>query len=143
MGHDPFILHQSHIAKLLTAPERAKLGVQTPSESQQRWQAREERKIHSDLTAWLQCKGVPFIHSRMDKPSTIRKGWPDFTCMNGVRWNAKDLSRVCCVEVKAPGGVLSDAQAECIAELKLAHVPVLVAYSAKQAIDFIIGELLT
>lgn len=135
MGIDPFALQSPHMAKLLDPAERKKLGVSTPSESQQRWQAREERKIHSDLTAWLQCKGIPFVHSRFDKPSGIRRGWPDYTCLF--------KGRVVCCEIKAPGGLLAQIQAEVIAELKLAGVAVAVCYSAKEAIDFIIQELLT
>lgn len=93
-----------------------------------KWAKGEERKLHDFFSTDLKRRGWPFIHSRMDKPSTIRKGWPDFTILHG--------GRVVCIEFKTEDGAPDQDQQECIAELQAAGVPVLVAYDLQAAIDF-------
>lgn len=135
-----------HVLRLMSPADRAKLGPAgtLASEAQERWQKREERKMHDELGAFLRLKQIPHIHARMDQKSTIRAGWPDFTCMLRDRFCIpQHHARVVCVELKAVGGVLSQAQREVIAELERAGVPVLVATSSGEAIQFIISELLT
>src|SRR5260221_4019807 len=40
---------------------------------------RTERGEHKIFLSWLMLKGIPRIHSRMDRRPTIEEGWPDFT----------------------------------------------------------------
>src|SRR5271165_141564 len=90
------------------------------------WQA--EKDIHSDIEAWLKRNEIPYIHSRMDKKSTIREGWPDFTAMRN--------GKVACVELKTWKGSLSNEQHRVIHELTESSVPVLVCHSLLEATRF-------
>jgi hypothetical protein len=77
-----------------------------------------EKTLHDEIIAhcdkqWPRWK---YIHSRMDKPSTIQEGCQDFTIfMPG---------RVLCVECKRVGGKLSLEQNIWIAEMKQVGVTV-------------------
>lgn len=125
-----------HLLKLMSPEDRAKLGEAgvTASEAQRKWQGREEAKMHDTVTQWLRLRRIPTIHARMDKASTIRKGWPDITAM----WNG----RVACSELKAPGGTVSQEQAEVLSELIAAGIAAEVHYSAEAAITFFRFHLL-
>ena len=112
------------------APPTMPAATEEPvSDAKRRWRKREEAKLHNDLIQDLQRRGWGYVHSRMDKPSTIASGWPDFTVIHG--------DRVALVEFKAPGGILSQAQKECIAELRLDGTPVLVTEDLGEAIKFL------
>lgn len=51
----------------------------------------------------------PYIHSRMDKPPTIRPGWPDFTIF--ATWTlAMPLPRIFIIEIKIGSRKLDDDQ---------------------------------
>ena len=101
--------------------------------------AKLERELHEEFGIWLDQHArrmpVPFVHSRMDKASTIQQGWPDFT----VLWGG----RACCVEFKLDGNNLSEAQTKCIVALNAAGVPVFVAYDVPSAINFVKRTTLT
>jgi len=99
------------------------------SDAKRKWKKREEGKLHTDLIQDLQRRGWGYVHSRMDKSSTIRRGWPDFTVIH--------MDRVALVEFKAPGGSLSQDQKECIAELRRDGTPVLVTEDMGEAIKFL------
>lgn len=97
---------------------------------------KDERELHDQFIAWLRVhdKGpIPFIHSRMDRKSTIRSGWPDFSVF--YAFNHKPHCS-CFVEFKMPGGAISDDQNECFNELMKAGLPVRVCYSLLEAIEF-------
>ena len=68
-----------------------------------------EKQIHHTFEAWLRLNEIPFIHSRMDKKSTIRVGWPDFS----IFYEGKTVF----VEFKQAGGVLSPEQITVSSEL--------------------------
>ena len=95
---------------------------------------RQEDELHDQVEAFLRRNDIPYVHSRMDKPSTIRKGWPDFTAMR-KGW-------VACVELKGPHGKLSDDQKEVIMELQGAGVPVEVCDNLMKATKFLIKNLI-
>ena len=95
---------------------------------------RQEAELHDQVEAFLRRNDIPYVHSRMDKPSTIRKGWPDFTAMR--------KGRVACVELKGPHGKLSDDQKEVIIELQGAGVPVEVCDNLMKATKFLIKNLI-
>lgn len=124
-----------NLLRLMSAEDRRALGKggQTASEAQRKWQRGEERKLHEGLAQWLRLRGIPHVHGRMDKASTIRKGWPDFTALYG--------GRAACVELKAPGGRLSAEQEEVLSELAAASVPATVATTLEEAIAFLKAEL--
>lgn len=127
---EQFEAHQRrHGFTVPTDPPVTSLAKKEPSAAQTRWQRQEERQLHKDFEAYLRLRMWPYVHSRMDKPSTIRSGFPDFSIFangHGV-----------CVEFKAPGGVLSKDQRECISELRAVLTPVLVTTSLADAIHFL------
>jgi len=93
-----------------------------------------ESELHDQVESFLRRNGIPYIHSRMDRRSTIRKGWPDFTAMRN--------SRVACVELKTKNGKLSADQQEVVLELQRAGVPITVCSNLMKAIRFLIENLL-
>jgi hypothetical protein len=108
----------------LEAPEIAP----SASTAQRKWRRGEERKLHDALLTDFRRRGWLVIHSRMDKPSTIAKGWPDLTVI--------DQGRAVLIELKAPGGVLSADQVGRIAEIEANGTAVLVTESLAEAIRF-------
>jgi hypothetical protein len=102
-----------------------------------------ERDLHDKFEAWLrvhQNGPIPFVHSRMDRKSTIREGWPDFTVMfNGAaacRGPEQSPHSCCCIEFKMLGKSLSTEQEKCCDELALAGIPVRTCFSVVEAIEF-------
>lgn len=70
------------------------------------------------------------MNPRMDKPSTIQPGHPDFSVfLKG--------GQTVFVEMKVPGGVLSPEQIGRIEELRRIGHKVAVCWSALEAIEFI------
>lgn len=120
-----------HVLKLLTPEQRKAIGKAgiTATEAQAKYQKVAEKAIHESVRKWLTLRAIPYVHSRMDKASTIRKGWPDFTVLH--------QGRAYCLELKAPGGVLSDEQKQCLAELETTGTPCKVAYSDAEAISWL------
>jgi hypothetical protein len=82
------------IVRAMSKPDRKALGLSTLEETLCAQQIRQEREMHNLFANWLRLNGVPFIHARMDKKSTIRKGWPDFTllCVLAGPW-AREASQ--------------------------------------------------
>jgi hypothetical protein len=103
------------------------LPVVKPSESEA------ERELHEMFERWLRLREIPFVHSRMDKRTTIAVGWPDFTALH----RGKGL----CVEFKADGGTLSDLQKVRLLGLERAGVPYLVTTDAGEAIRWTVERL--
>jgi hypothetical protein len=68
-----------------------------------------ERKLHHMFEAWLRLNEIPYVHSRMDKKSTIRVGWPDFSIFSE--------GKTVFVEFKQAGKELSPEQIVVTAEL--------------------------
>jgi len=97
-------------------------------------EVRLEKELHDQLEAFLRRNDILYLHARMDKRSTIRAGWPDFTALRG--------GRVVCVELKAPNGKVSADQQEVIAELQRAGIPITVTSDLMEAIRFLIENLL-
>jgi len=103
------------------------------SPAQERWQAGEEKKLNELGCLDLRRRGAYVLVSRTDQKPTIRRGHPDLT----VLYNGK----VCCIELKAKGGKLSEHQRECIDDLVTAGVPTLTCYSFDGAITFAVHIL--
>lgn len=128
MGHTGQL--PDRVLRLIDPADRKPLGKAglTHDEAQQKAAVRLERELHEQFTNWLKLHRLPYIHAAMCKKSTIRAGWPDFTVVYG--------RGVCCVEFKAPGGVVSPDQREVISGLLALGTPVLVTESAAEAIAF-------
>lgn len=73
-----------------------------------------ERDLHDDIEAECRARGLWYIHSRMDRPTTTGKGVPDFVVF-GPGW-------VLCVEAKAGKGKQTIEQRDVEVHLrKLGH----------------------
>ena len=94
----------------------------------ERHEAGMERELHDTFANWCNLNGVPFVHSRTDRKSTIAEGWPDFTLLY--------MDKGCAVEFKRNDGVLSASQLATLDQLKFAGVPCLVTTSAMEAIEW-------
>ncbi len=86
-----------------------------------------EKQLQDAFAAWLRKIGIPFLRSRMDKATTIRVGWPDFS----IFWCGHCLF----VETKTAKGRLSDHQNQVITELRRAGNKVVVAYSIEDCVE--------
>lgn len=128
MGYDPAILHREQFASKLTAPERAKLGVQTAAEATQRHAARLEKRMHEQFEQWLGLHRdkLYWDHSRMDRATRNRPGHPDFV----IQREGKALN----VEFKCLGSKLSEKQCEVHAWIEQVRGWIIVCYSTEQAI---------
>ncbi len=134
MGLKPIGLPDAMV-RAMSKSDRKALGLSTSKEALCAQQIRQEREMHNLFASWLRLNQVPFIHARMDKKSTIRKGWPDFTLV----WHGHAF----CLEFKLPGQPLEPEQLEVHRELRLTGTPVQTAYSVAEAIDAarrLIGE---
>ena len=112
-----------------------------PERDRSKWWKGRESELH-DLFA-LEClrRGVSFIHARTDQKSTIRNGWPDFSCF---RVSDTDPASVlaCFIEFKTKTGKTSKDQDECIAELAERGIPVLVTGDFAEAVEFLKQQIL-
>ena len=127
MGLDPKDLPQA-FRRCMTSETRKQLGTPTTSDVVQKQQKIAEKEMHRQFEQWLNLKGVPYCHSRMDRASTIQVGWPDFTlCRNGI---------VILIEFKAEGGSLSEDQVAVIGRLRDNGNDVLVTTSVAEAITY-------
>jgi hypothetical protein len=131
MGIDPFL--PANITRLIPKEERAKLKVETPEEVGERVAVKLEKELHDQFLTWCTMKGIIVIRARMDKPSTIAKGWPDTTLL----WNG----RACCIELKAPGKTTTVDQEKQIWRLKENGTPVTVCEYLQDAIKFALVAL--
>lgn len=102
------------------------------------WYRGPEKEIHEWLETELIRLGINYIHGRMDKESTIRKGWPDFSAI----YTAPDgITRACFVELKSKNTAIHKDQVEVIAELRERKIPVLVTGDFAEAVAFIKNHL--
>lgn len=103
------------------------------SAARNRYERQQEKILHDQLVEDIRRRGWLVVHCRTDKPATIRVGWPDMTVMN--------KGRAAMLELKAAGGVLSQKQRECIAEIESNGTPVLVTSDLAEAIRFLRSKL--
>ena len=122
-----------NIRRRMTAETRKELDQPTQHEADTAGARKSERLLHHTFEAWLRLNEIPYIHSRMDRKSTIREGWPDFTVFrHGV---------VCFIEFKIAGNGLSEHQEGVIKELQRATFLPLVTGSVSDAIAWIKGMI--
>jgi hypothetical protein len=122
-----------NIRRCMPKEVRKEAGALTLVEVFDKEARREETKTHNKFIDWCNLNEVSFVHSRTDRKSTIQPGHPDFTLLvNG---------RGCCIEFKAPGGKLSQDQADVITTLSKRKVPCLVTSDLAAAISFAVVSL--
>ena len=102
-------------------------------ETESKAEAKAEKEMHEQFTSWLRVKALPFVHSRMDRKSTIQEGWPDFTVI-------LPDGRVMCIEFKMPGKALDSEQVKRFAELAQVKCPALVCYSFTEAMHAVLKQ---
>jgi hypothetical protein len=74
-----------------------------------------EKDLHEQIADYCRKRGYYFVHSRMDRRSTVQVGCPDFIVF-------LPSGRVVCLEAKRKGGKPTPAQQATIAHLhKLGH----------------------
>ena len=123
----------NHILKLMPKQERpAGVAGMTAAECDDKFKERLEKRLHEVFEGWCKVTQLPYVHSRMDRKSTIAQGWPDFTVLHG--------REVVCVEFKALDGKLRPEQIEVIAGLQNQGVPVLVSNDVAEAIAWVKGQ---
>ncbi len=98
------------------------------------WHRGPETELHGWFETEMGRLGVEIIHSRMDKESTIEKGWPDFTCL---RCGEDNITRACVVEFKSRNTVISKDQVKVTARLRGQRIPVLVTGDFREAVEFV------
>jgi hypothetical protein len=120
----------SHILEKMNPEDRAPLGPAgfTRKECEEIYCKKTEKKLHQDFEQWLRLNDLPYIHSRMDKKTSIQNGAPDFIVFaNGF---------TVCIEFKVGNNKTSDDQNRFIDRLIQSKIPVAVCYSLVAAINF-------
>ena len=137
MGIDSKSLPEN-LRRCIPKEERQKdAALQTSEEIADKQAMENEREMHDCFERWCKVNDLDFVHSRMDRKSTIEAGWPDFTILRGIQYAAK----ACCVEFKHGDNVLQPIQTEVIARLQTRGIPVLVTNNVAQAIHWTRKEL--
>jgi len=116
-------LMQGHAQTMANSVPNAEMVDDKPCEA--------EREMHDQFERWLRVheKGpIPYVHSAMNRKSTVREGLPDFVVMF--------QERCCLVEFKMPGNKPTDIQMEVITEFSRAGVSTRVCWSVTEAIEF-------
>jgi VRR-NUC domain len=118
----------AHILEKMDPRDRAQLGRAglTATECAERSAVKSERAEQRLFSSWLSLRGIYFVRPRDDKKSTIRTGHPDYSLFHS--------GKVLFVEMKVPGGRLSEEQNECMMQLRKAGFTVVTAYGAAEAI---------
>jgi hypothetical protein len=118
---------------LYSVAERMRAGLvpQTPTKRERQ----AERAIHDAFEQWLSLHrdDLCWNHSRMDRKTSDRVGWPDFTIVS--------KGSICLIEMKRPGEKPTDAQREVHTWLNATGTPVWLCHSAAGAIETTRREL--
>ena len=117
-----------HILEKMDPRDRAELGRAglTATECAERAAVKSERAEQRLFSSWLSLRGIYFVRPRDDKKSTVRAGHPDYSLFHA--------GKVLFVEMKVPGGRLSEEQNECALKLTEAGFEVATTYGAAEAI---------
>lgn len=110
------------------APQMAVAAPETPVVTS-KFISKTEREMHDLFLSWLNLHRdeVYWDHSRMDRPTNNRVGHPDFVLQRA--------GRALNIELKLPGGTLSDKQELVHAWIVHSGGLVHVCYSAQDAIE--------
>ena len=107
----------------------------TTSERRSANETKTERKMHDDFSGYLRLRNriFQFVHADPSKRSTIEPGWPDYTVLCKIMLVPRPRPVACLIELKAPGGRLSEVQVKKFAELEAAGMTVYVCTSLADA----------
>ncbi len=92
-----------------------------------------EADIQNAFAGWLRKTGVLFVQPRHDQKSTIKVGWPDFSCFLAG-------GRTVFIETKRPGEKPRPEQAACHADLTRAGYEVYVCDSVEACIHRLLDK---
>ena len=118
-----------HILKLMSPEDRAPMGKlgYTAEETLALYNHKHEKQMHEDFIQWLNLNEIYYIHSRMDKKSTIAKGAPDFTIIHqGIGFF---------IEFKTPQNTLSEEQKAHAKKIMASGTDYFICYAAQEAIE--------
>jgi hypothetical protein len=99
----------------------------TTEEGAAKYALDQERQMHSLFSGYCHSHGILFVHANPVKKSTIRIGWPDFSCFYPEH-------HFLAVEFKVRPNALTPEQEEIKAALEACGFRYLVAYSLVEAI---------
>lgn len=68
----------NHILQKMSPKDRKDLGLLTSEEAIAKFEAKSERDLHKQISNFLSLRGIWFVHSRTDRPTTQSKGVPDY-----------------------------------------------------------------
>jgi hypothetical protein len=92
-----------------------------------------EKLLHREFEQYCRLHDLHTIHCRTDMASTISVGHPDFA----VHCFRDGVCRACFVEFKRAGGKLKDRQKDVITQMRRIGMPVIVAWTLDDAIEFV------
>lgn len=96
------------MVEIMSPEDRKALGQKTVAERSARADLQLEREIHRLIDLELNRRNIVGIHSRTDKKTSQQVGVPDYLM---ALWDSeRGCARPVAVEVKLPGGKLSDDQ---------------------------------
>ena len=110
MGIDPNNLPDAMLRRMRPDDRPSGNAGLTQAEADAKREQREERAIQQDIERDLMRRSIIVCRPRMDRKSTIRKGWPDLTFAYRGRFVA--------LEVKTATGKLRQDQRDCIDALR-------------------------
>jgi hypothetical protein len=104
----------NHLLRLVTAEDRAELGLETYEERMKKLVVKTERQLQSQIVQYLRLRGIEVLWHRTDKRSHATKGWPDITF--AVLSNGFPMA--CGYEVKFGSGTLAPGQNQMLQRLQ-------------------------
>jgi hypothetical protein len=122
-----------NIRKCMEPKLRKEMKALTLCEVFEKEDRKNELAMHREFEQWLRLNEIPFVHSRTDKKATTAVGTPDFVILS--------FGKGIAIELKGPGGQLTEAQSRTLFHWTQRGVPCLVATSVKGAIEFVKGQL--
>jgi hypothetical protein len=124
------IIPASYLRRMSPA-DRARYGKDglLPEERQQKADYRAEAILQRLIYSWLRQRGYEVGWARTDKRSRYTEGWPDFTF--AVQRQAVGI------EVKVPGGKLSDEQISTHMAMRKNGWEIRVCWSLEEVIDYV------
>lgn len=127
------------ILRAMTPAERKQLGKAgvLASEAQERAAHKNEAEMQNEIQRYCDLHGWPCYRSRTDKRSTGRVGTPDLLICLPFRRGVVPHGLFVAIECKMKGNKPTPEQNFELSKIAAAEGETLVAYSAKEAVDFL------
>jgi hypothetical protein len=108
----------------------------TTSERRAKNETEGEAKLDNQVRDYLRLRNriFQFVRANPSKRSTIEPGWPDYAVFCKVMLGPRPKVAACLIELKAPGGRLSEIQVKKFGELEAAGIPVYVCTTLQDVI---------